>query len=121
MDRFFFSAGAIAAFIGAVFGAFGSHYLRTILTSEMLNIFEIGVRYQMYHALGLIAVAWATARWPDAKLHRAGWCFIAGIVLFSGSLYILSLTGMRDLGVITPIGGLAFLAGWAILVWSVNR
>jgi uncharacterized membrane protein YgdD (TMEM256/DUF423 family) len=121
MDRFFFSAGAIAAFVALALGAFGAHSLRTELTPEMLNIFEIGVRYQMYHALGLIAVAWAITRWPEAKLHRAGWCFIVGIVIFSGSLYILSLTGMRDLGAITPIGGLAFLAGWAILVWSINR
>jgi len=121
MDRFFFSAGAIAAFIGAVFGAFGSHYLRTILTSEMLNIFEVGVRYQMYHALGLIAVAWAITCWPQAKINSAGWCFIVGIIVFSGSLYLLSITGMRGFGVITPVGGLAFLAGWAILVWSINR
>lgn len=121
MDRFFFSAGAIAAFVALALGAFGAHSLRTKLTPEMLNIFEIGVRYQMYHALALMAVAWAATRWPEAKLNGAGWCFIAGIVIFSGSLYILSLTGMREIGVITPIGGLAFLAGWAILVWSINR
>jgi uncharacterized membrane protein YgdD (TMEM256/DUF423 family) len=121
MDRFFFSAGAIAAFIAVALGAFGAHSLRTKLTAEMLNIFEVGVRYQMYHALGLIAVAWATAKWPEANLNAAGWCFIAGIVIFSGSLYLLSLTGARWLGAITPIGGLAFLAGWAILIWSINR
>jgi len=121
MDRFFFSAGAIAAFVAAVLGAFGSHYLRTKLTSEMLNIFEVGVRYQMYHALGLIAVAWAIARWPQANFNSAGWCFIVGTIIFSGSLYLLSITGLRWFGAITPIGGLAFLAGWAILVWAVNR
>jgi uncharacterized membrane protein YgdD (TMEM256/DUF423 family) len=121
MVRFFFSAGAIAAFIAAVFGAFGSHYLRTTLTSEMLGIFEVGVRYEMYHAFGLIAVAWAITHWPQAKLNSAGWCFIVGIIVFSGSLYILSITGMREIGAVTPIGGLAFLAGWAILVWAVNR
>ena len=87
----------------------------------MLNIFEIGVRYQMYHALGLIAVAWATTRWPEANLNAAGWAFIVGIVVFSGSLYLLSATDIRWLGAITPIGGLAFLIGWAILVWSVGR
>jgi uncharacterized membrane protein YgdD (TMEM256/DUF423 family) len=87
----------------------------------MLNIFEVGVRYQMYHAFGLIAVAWAIARWPEANLNSAGWSFIAGIVIFSGSLYLLSTTGVRWLGAITPIGGLAFLAGWAILIWSLNR
>ncbi len=121
MDRFFFSAGAIAAFIGVALGAFGAHSLRTKLTPEMLNIFEVGVRYQIYHAFGLIAVAWAMTKWPEANLNSAGWCFIAGIMIFSGSLYLLSLTDTRWLGAITPIGGLAFLAGWAILIWSLNR
>ncbi|HVO95992.1 MAG TPA: DUF423 domain-containing protein [Terriglobales bacterium] len=121
MDRFFFIAGAIAAFIGVALGAFGDHSLRTKLTPEMLNIFAVGVRYQMYHALGLIAVAWATTRWPEAHLNGAGWAFIVGIVIFSGSLYLLSITDTRWLGAITPIGGLAFLLGWAILVWSVAR
>ena len=121
MDRFFFSAGAIAAFVAVALGAFGAHSLRTKLTPEMLNIFEVGVRYQMYHALGLIAVAWATTRWPEVNFTSAGWCFIVGIVIFSGSLYLLSATGERWLGAITPIGGLAFLAGWAIMIWSLNR
>ena len=121
MDRFFFLSGAIAAFIGVALGAFGAHSLRTKLTPEMLNIFEVGVRYQMYHALGLIAVAWATTRWPEANLNAAGWAFIVGIVIFSGSLYLLSITDTRWLGAITPIGGLAFLVGWAIMVWSVAR
>jgi len=121
MDRFFFSSGAVAACVAVALGAFGAHSLRTKLTPDMLNIFEVAVRYQMYHAFGLIAVAWAATRWPQANLNAAGWCFIAGIVIFSGSLYILSLTGMRWLGAITPIGGLAFLGGWAILIWSVNK
>ena len=121
MDRFFFLAGAIAAFIAVALGAFGAHSLRTKLSPEMLNIFEVGVRYQMYHALGLIAVAWAITRWPEANLNAAGWAFIVGIVIFSGSLYLLSITDTRWLGAITPIGGLAFLIGWAILVWSVAR
>ena len=121
MDRFFFLSGAIAAFIGVALGAFGAHSLRTKLTPEMLNIFEVGVRYQMYHALGLIAVAWAITRWPETNLTAAGWAFIVGIVIFSGSLYLLSITDTRWLGAITPIGGLAFLIGWAILIWSVAR
>ena len=121
MDRFFFSAGAIAAFIAVALGAFGAHSLRSKLTPEMLNIFEVGVRYQMYHALGLMAVAWAMARWPEANLAGAGWSFIVGIIIFSGSLYLLSTIDIRWLGAITPIGGLAFLAGWAILIWSLNR
>ena len=121
MDRFFFISGAIAAFIAVALGAFGAHSLRTKLSADMLNIFEVGVRYQMYHALGLFAVAWATTRWPESNLNAAGWAFIAGIVIFSGSLYLLSITGIRWFGAITPIGGLAFLLGWAILVWSINR
>ena len=121
MDRFFFLSGAVAAFIAVALGAFGAHSLKTKLSADMLNIFEVGVRYQMYHALGLIAVAWATTRWPEANLNAAGWAFIVGIVVFSGSLYLLSITDVRWLGAITPIGGLAFLIGWAILVWSVGR
>lgn len=121
MERFFFVSGAVAAFIGVALGAFGAHSLRTRLSPDMLAIFEVGVRYQMYHALGLLAVAWAMVRWPEANLNAAGWAFIAGIVVFSGSLYLLTLTDTRWLGAITPIGGLAFLAGWAILVWAVAR
>jgi uncharacterized membrane protein YgdD (TMEM256/DUF423 family) len=75
----------------------------------------------MYHAFGLIAVAWAMARWPEANLNGAGWAFIFGILIFSGSLYLLSITDVRWLGAITPIGGLAFLLGWAILIWSIGR
>jgi len=121
MDRFFFLSGAVAAFIAVALCAFGAHSLKTKLSADMLNIFEIGVRYQMYHALGLIAVAWATTRWPEANLNAAGWAFIVGIVVFSGSLYLLSATDIRWLGAITPIGGLAFLIGWAILIWSIGR
>jgi uncharacterized membrane protein YgdD (TMEM256/DUF423 family) len=121
MDRFFFLSGAVAAFIAVALGAFGAHSLKTKLSADMLNIFEIGVRYQMYHALGLIAVAWAMTRWPEANLNAAGWAFIVGIVVFSGSLYLLSATDIRWLGAITPIGGLAFLIGWAILIWSIGR
>jgi uncharacterized membrane protein YgdD (TMEM256/DUF423 family) len=121
MDRFFFLSGAVAAFIAVALGAFGAHSLKTKLSADMLNIFEIGVRYQMYHALGLIAVAWATTRWPEANLNAAGWAFIVGIVVFSGSLYLLSASDIRWLGAITPIGGLAFLIGWAILIWSIGR
>ena len=121
MDRFFFLSGAVAAFIAVALGSFGAHSLKTKLSADMLNIFEIGVRYQMYHALGLIAVAWATTRWPEANLNAAGWAFIVGIVVFSGSLYLLSATDIRWLGAITPIGGLAFLIGWAILIWSIGR
>jgi uncharacterized membrane protein YgdD (TMEM256/DUF423 family) len=121
MDRFFFAAGSLMAFLAVALGAFGAHALKSKLSADMLDIFEVGVRYQMYHALGLIAVSWALSRWPESNLNAAGWAFIIGIVIFSGSLYVLSLTGIRWFGAITPIGGVAFLAGWAILIWSVSR
>lgn len=87
----------------------------------MLAVFEIGVRYQIYHAFALFAVAWAYAKWPGAATVAAGWCFIAGTLVFSGSLYLLSLTGTKWLGAITPLGGVAFLAGWLCLLWTALR
>ena len=85
----------------------------------MLVVFETAVRYQMYHALGLLAVAFATDRWPDSNFQVAGWLMLAGVILFSGSLYALCLTGVRALGAITPFGGLCFLASWVVLAWTV--
>ena len=118
MDRVFFTLGALAAFIGVALGAFAAHGLKARLDAAMLVTFETGVRYHMIHALALLAVGWAATRWPGAAVNASGWLFVAGIVLFSGSLYILSLTGVRWLGAITPFGGLAFLGGWLCLVWA---
>jgi len=118
MDRLFFALGAISGFIAVALCAFAAHGLKSRLDATMLATFETGVRYHMYHALALLAVAWACTRWPGATVNWAGWLFIAGTVLFSGSLYALSLTGMRSLGAITPFGGLAFLAGWLCLAWA---
>jgi uncharacterized membrane protein YgdD (TMEM256/DUF423 family) len=87
----------------------------------MFNAFEVGVRYQMYHALALLAVAWAATRWPGSAVHGAGWLFIAGTIIFSGTLYLLALAGPRWLGAITPIGGVAFLLGWLLLAWTAWR
>lgn len=115
MDRTFFLLGALSAFVGVAAGAFGAHGLKERLSAEMLAVFETGVRYQMYHAFALIASAWAAARWPGAWTSASGWLFVAGTLVFSGSLYVLSLTGLRWLGAITPLGGLAFLAGWLCL------
>src|SRR6201995_1139587 len=115
MDRTFFLIGALSAFVAVAAGAFGAHGLKDRLSAEMLAIFEVGVRYQMYHAFALMAAAWASARWPGTLASASGWLFIAGMVIFSGSLYLLSLTGQRWLGAITPVGGLAFLAGWLCL------
>ena len=121
MDRTFFALGAALAGIAVAAGAFGAHGLRGRLEADMLAVFETAVRYQMYHALALLAVAWATTRWPDGSAGLAGWLFVAGIVVFSGSLYVLALSGVRWLGAITPLGGLCFLAGWAVLAWTVWR
>ena len=120
-DRLFFVLGSIVGGLAVVFGAFGAHRLQTILNAADLATFEVGVRYQMYHALALLAVAWACTRWPGATVTASGWLFVAGTVLFSGSLYALSLSGVRWLGAITPFGGLAFLAGWMCLGWAAWR
>lgn len=87
----------------------------------MLLVFETAARYQIYHALALLGAAWAATRWPGPALAAAGWLFVAGTLIFSGSLYLLSLTGLRWLGAITPVGGLAFLAGWLCLAWRAWR
>ena len=121
MDRVFFALGAVLAGLGVAAGAFGAHGLRARLTPDMLAIFETAVRYQMYHALALLAVGWASARWPESGVALAGWLFVAGIVVFSGSLYVLALTGTRWLGAVTPFGGLAFFVGWATLAWTAWR
>jgi uncharacterized membrane protein YgdD (TMEM256/DUF423 family) len=121
MDRFFLASGAISALISVAAGAFGAHALRSRLAPDLLAVFETGARYQMYHALGLVAVGWAASRWPGGLTAAAGWLLIAGTVLFSGSLYALALSGVRALGAVTPVGGVAFLAGWALLAWSALR
>jgi len=115
MDRLFFLIGALSAFVGVAAGAFGAHGLKSRLSEDLLAVFETGVRYQMYHAFALVAAAWAAGRWPGALANASGWLFLAGTVIFSGSLYALSLTGQRWLGAVTPLGGLAFLAGWLCL------
>lgn len=121
MDRVFTVCGALSAFIAVAAGAFGAHALRARLGPELLAVFETAARYQMYHALALIAVAWAMSHWATAPLRAAGWLFVAGTILFSGSLYLLAVTGVRGLGAVTPFGGLCFLAGWLLLAVGVWR
>jgi uncharacterized membrane protein YgdD (TMEM256/DUF423 family) len=118
LSRVFFGIGSVSAFLAVALGAFGAHGLKERLAPEMLAVFETGVRYQMYHALALLAVAWACTRWPGTVVNVGGWLFVAGTLLFSGSLYVLALSGVRWLGAITPIGGLALLAGWLCLAWA---
>jgi uncharacterized membrane protein YgdD (TMEM256/DUF423 family) len=121
MERTFLVLGALSGLMGVAAGAFGAHALKARLTPDLLVIFETGARYQMYHALALVAAAWAAGRYPGAAAAWAGWLFVAGTVLFSGSLYALALTGVRGLGAVTPVGGVAFLAGWAALAAAALR
>jgi uncharacterized membrane protein YgdD (TMEM256/DUF423 family) len=118
MQKNFLLVAAIFGFLAVAFGAFGAHGLRNRLSPDMLAVFEVGVRYQMYHAFALVAVAVALAQFgPVRLLYIAGWAFIAGVVIFSGSLYALALTGTGMFGAITPIGGVALLVGWACLAF----
>ena len=116
MTRFWAICGAVNAFLAVAAGAFGAHALKQRLTPELLNTFEVGARYHMYHAFGLWTVAFAASQ--GRRVDAAGWAMLAGIVLFSVSLYTLALSGFRPLGMIAPLGGLAFLGAWAILGWS---
>jgi uncharacterized membrane protein YgdD (TMEM256/DUF423 family) len=116
MNARFVILGSISAFLSVAFGAFGAHALKDMLTPTMLATFQTGVQYQMIHSLGLIAVGLASSFFRDNKnIARAGWSMLIGILLFSGSLYVLSLTGVTILGAITPFGGVAFLLGWLFL------
>jgi len=113
--------GAASGFVAVGAGAFGAHALKARLTPELLAVFDTGARYQMVHALALLAVAWAVTRWPGRAAVASGWCFVAGTLLFSGSLYLLALTGVRGLGAITPVGGVLLLGGWLLLALATGR
>lgn len=114
----FFGLGSFFGGLAVLLGAFGAHGLANRLTPDRLANFETAARYQMYHSLALLAVALALAHFPAGakSLQTAGWLFAAGILLFSGSLYILSITGLRWLGAVTPLGGVAFGLGWLMLL-----
>ena len=117
----FLALGSILAGLGVAAGAFGAHALKEILDAPMLQVFETATRYVMYHAFGLCIVSWAIDRYPEQRLEKSGWLFLIGILLFSGSLYMVSLAGIRWMGAVTPIGGLAFMTGWLLLAWGVWR
>jgi uncharacterized membrane protein YgdD (TMEM256/DUF423 family) len=121
VGRLWLILGSASAFISVATGAFGAHALKRRLDPEMLQVFETGARYQMYHALALLGVGLLALHRPSAPSEVAGWSFVAGTVLFSGSLYALALTDTRWLGFITPFGGVAFLFGWAALAWAAFR
>jgi uncharacterized membrane protein YgdD (TMEM256/DUF423 family) len=121
MERIFFALGSLSALIAVAAGAFGAHALSDRLSADMLATFETGARYQMYHGLALLGAAWAVTRWPGPLTTAAGWLFVAGTIIFSGSLYTLSLSGVRWLGAITPLGGIAFIGGWLCLALAAWR
>src|SRR6187399_431193 len=121
MFRNFLMLGAASGAIGVAAGAFGAHALRDKVEPRLLEVFETAARYQMYHALALLAVGLVASRWPSGLLNTAGWLFVAGTLVFSGSLYAMTFTGVRALGAITPIGGVCFIAGWVCLVVAASR
>ena len=107
--------GALLGAMGVAFGAFGAHGLRSRVAPDLLAVFETGVRYHLIHALALVGVGFAAMRWSGPWLSAAGWLFLAGVIVFSGSLYVLVLTGARWLGAVTPLGGVSFILGWLAL------
>ena len=121
MSKTFFILASFSGFLGVAFGAFGAHGLKNKLSPEFLQIFETGVRYQMYHVFALFAVSWAIANFHAGWATKAGWLFTAGTIIFSGSLYILTLSGVRTWGAVTPIGGVLLLVGWIFLIVSGLR
>lgn len=119
MSRTFLVLGAINAFLCVGLGAFGAHGLKKTISADMLTVYQTGVQYHFYHALGLIAIGLVLLHFPGSRpIAWSGWLMLTGIVLFSTSLYVLSLTGMRGLGMITPFGGVAFLCAWALLAYG---
>lgn len=122
MQKLFLTIGSVAMALAVILGAFGAHSLKKILSEEMLTIFKTGVAYHFYHAIGLLVIGIVARYLPDsALLSWSGWLMLAGIIVFSGSLYLLSVSGIRWLGAITPVGGLCFIASWilfAVTVWK---
>ena len=121
MSPRWFVVGAIAGASGVVLGAFGAHGLKARVGPDLLEIWETAARYQILHALALLATAWASERWPGGASTAAGWLFLLGILIFSGSLYALVLSGVRVLGAVTPLGGLCLIAGWLALALAAWR
>jgi uncharacterized membrane protein YgdD (TMEM256/DUF423 family) len=121
VERAFFVIGCVSAAVAVALGAFGAHGLRQRLVPDMLTTFEVGVRYHMYHALALIGVALALGRWPLPALVVAGWLFVAGTLVFSGTLYLLAVTGQRWLGAVTPLGGTLMIAGFLLFAFAALK
>lgn len=119
MERTFFLIASLLGSLSVALGAFGAHALRDRIEASMLANYQTGVSYMFYHTLALFIVVLALTRWPGSSQPVwAGWLFVIGIVFFSGSLFLMAFSGMRWLGAITPIGGVAFIAGWLLLAWT---
>lgn len=117
MQRKFMIIGALMAMLSVAIGAFGAHLLEPIVGESSMKVYETGVQYHMIHALGILLIAIVAGLWGDSRrLEWAGWLLFVGIILFSGSLYVLTITGIKPLGIITPFGGVAFIAGWICLM-----
>jgi uncharacterized membrane protein YgdD (TMEM256/DUF423 family) len=121
MDRIFFALGALLGCLGVAAGAFGAHALEGRLAADRLELFELAARYQMVHALALIAAAWAAQRWPSGMANTAGWLLFIGVVIFCGTIYALAFGAPRILGAVTPIGGLALIIGWLLLALAALK
>lgn len=121
MDRIFFALGALLGAIGVAAGAFGAHALAGKLAADRLELFELAARYQMIHALALIAAAWAAQRWPSGMTNAAGWLLLVGVVIFCGTIYALAFGAPRILGAVTPIGGMSLIIGWALLAFAALK
>lgn len=113
--------GAAYGFLGVAFGAFGAHALKARLSADMLSVWKTAVEYQLYHALALLIVGLIATQRPSIAITNAALCFAVGVLLFSGSLYVMALSGVRWLGAITPIGGVLFLVGWALVFWAALK
>lgn len=120
MPKIFLILGALNTLLCIALGAFGAHGLKRILSPEMLTVYHTGVQYHFYHAFGIIIIGLLLLHFPKSRLiPLSGWLMMAGITLFSFSLYVLSLTGMRGLGIITPFGGVSFLSAWGLLIYAI--
>ncbi len=119
MSKKILAIGAVFGFLAVLLGAFGAHVLKDRLAINLLNGYEVAVRYQMYHALAILVLAGLSKFISTKSLNRIGWLFVAGIVVFSGSLYLLVFTGVKTWGAVTPLGGLIFLAGWGYLATNL--
>ena len=113
--------GSVLGFLGVAFGAFGAHALKDRLAPEQLARFETAVRYQFYHVFALLGVSLLSRAWPGLNFAPAGWAFLAGVIIFSGTLYLIDLTGIRTFGAVTPVGGALLLAGWLLLAWEAGK